>query len=179
MTCSICGDPQQLNGGPHVGSRPCRITAEVKALLARGLIPINPPAKTSEGHSNRAGSIRICEVLKLPFTLERSAQNPNHPWVCVNAEVEGLVASVVRANQLLAGYQSCPQTAKLFVRRRALLIEFDTLRRLGAEGDELYALLARAGLAGEHAKRLFALQSTSKRLLQLGRTLVASLKVKP
>ena len=149
MNCPKCHANLAVAGTLHIDSRACRNIAEQIAIQTRGLIPVSPPASWSTEHTNRAGTIAVCKILGLGYTLVPSKAHPK-PWVCVKPEVETTLRAV---NEIAhSAMLVIPEAARRLADKRDLLIEFDTMRRLGATDDALFDMLALAGVLGDKAQ---------------------------
>lgn len=148
IECEGCGAQIPYEGSKHEGSSICILRAEQHKIAERGLIPVSPPAPTCTGHTNRAGTIAVCKILGLDYTLVKSQRAK--PWVCVTPDVERTLRAVndVAHSAMLV----IPEAARRLAPRRELLTEFDAMKRLGAEDDVLFDLLALGGLLGEKAQ---------------------------
>lgn len=145
-TCTECGVDIPYEGSHHDESSRCFIGRELRKIEQRGLIAVSPPAPTSEGHTNRVGTIAVCKIFGLDYKLVPSNTKLVKPWVCVTPEVE----ATLRAVNETAKYMMVviPEAARRLVDRRDVLIEFDAHRRLGADFDTLYEILAVSGACG-------------------------------
>jgi len=145
-TCPECGVDIPYDGSHHDGSSRCRIGRELAEIRKRGLIAVSPPAPTSIGHTNRVGTIAVCKIFGLGYKLVPSKTKLVKPWICVTPEVE----ATLRAVNETAKYMMVviPEAARRLVDKRAVLIEFDVHRRLGADFDALYEILAISGVCG-------------------------------
>lgn len=149
VECDGCGLRAPYLGSRHEGSELCRLRTEEHEITKRGLVIVSPPASTSKGHTNRVGTIAVCEVLGLPYKLVPSKAQ-SRPWVCVTPGVERTLRTV---NEIAhCGMLVIPEAARQLVDRRELIVEFDTMKRLGADDDALFDLLALAGVAGPKAQ---------------------------
>lgn len=145
-TCSECGVDIPYDGSSHGGSSRCRVGRELDEIQKRGLTAVSPPAHTSEGHTNRVGTIAVCKIFGLAYKLVPSKAKLVKPWICVTPEVE----ATLRAVNETAKYMMVviPEAARRLVDKRDVLTEFDTHRRLGADFDALYDILAISGVCG-------------------------------
>jgi hypothetical protein len=127
----------------------CNGTVEQTKIRKLGLVIVSPPAATSAGHTNRAGTIAVCKILGLDYKLVPSKVREQH-WVCVTPEVEATLRAVneVAHSAMLV----IPEAARRLADKRDLLIEFDAQRRLGADDDVLFDFLALAGIMGARAQ---------------------------
>lgn len=150
------------DGSKHDDSSACHSAREQREIRTRGLIAVSPPAFTSFGHTNRVGTIAVCKILGLAYELVLSKARPNNtrpkPWVCVTPEVEAtlrVVNKVAHCTMLVI-----PEAARRLVDKRDLLIEYDTMQRLGADDAALFDVLALAGIMGDRAQ--FEAQCTQR-----------------
>ena len=147
-TCKRCGQRVMYAGSTHDGSHACVAGGELRKISKRGLIAVSSPAPIT-GHTNRTGTIAVCKILGLDYQIIPS-KTQSQPWVCVTPEVEATLRAVKQIAQCTM--LVIPEAARRLVDRRELLIEFDTMKRLGAEDGALFDILALAGVMGERAQ---------------------------
>lgn len=121
---------------------------ELQRIRKRGLIAVSAPAPI-DGHTVRAGTITVCKILGLDYKLVPS-RALSESWVCVTPEVEAILRAVKEAADCVMVV--VPEAARRLADKRDVLIEFDAHRRLGADDNALFDLLALAGVAGEKAQ---------------------------
>ena len=146
LSCPVCNNTPGIigerdNWWHHPGSHTCKLNVEQNKIRERfGLIAISCPAKAAEPHTKRNATLSILKTLKLRHRIVPGKVLPRQPWICVAPETATLVEAICAAPIHFSVYMTSPGVARQIRDKRGwrkTMMEFDALRRLGADRLDL------------------------------------------